>query len=273
MPRHRFERWPLLLLCCLGLAALSALAPTVASDEPTRRTHFYSVESRRPVKGSDSLSTISVTFYVKVTPAHAETMLRSQIDFMLTTGMVDTDIMATAWLAKSDDRADKDEISLPDGSDCVFYSKKLKRVMLWKEYQAETSKAPDGAKLLQVSLDTKLVSVGKGEVVVEGTTNLPTGTKLSVGIRNESSGYFMDAQATVANGTFRSNTIRENKASGKKLVNGTYTVDVVLVLPDLQPKEVQQVIGKNGELLTGPLIEVGNFGKSITYAKRLELRQ
>lgn len=267
------RRYTVLILSLLAVGALSGAGARLASQaEPNRRTHFYDIEYRRPVRGAESVAILNATFFVEVTGKQAESMLRSQLDYIIQTLAPKTDIMATAWYAKTDDPADEEQIALPDGSNCLFYSQKHGRVMLWKEYQSEQTKTPAGATTLDVTVEATLVPKGAGQAVVEGTTNLPDGMSLWVELRNEKTGYFDQAKAMVKGGRFVSEPLGENRASGKKLVPGKYRLEVSMPGPEQQPADVQRVIGKRGELLTGRLISVGNYGKSLAYTVEVQMR-
>jgi hypothetical protein len=90
-----------------------------------------------------------------------------------------------------------------------------------------------------------------------GVTNLPDDTKLLVSLRRKEANYFAQANAVVLNGQFRSDRFT---AAGKPLPPGNYTLEILMPLAAVQTSSVQQIIGKEGERLTGKLVEHSQFG-------------
>lgn len=87
--------------------------------------------------------------------------------------------------------------------------------------------------------------------VVHGTTNLPDGTGLSVTVKVLGR-YGSIQNAEVSNGKFSTGTF--NVEGSGPVPPGTAIIEVVSVLPSMQPDSVKSVIGQNGESMTGPLI-------------------
>jgi hypothetical protein len=250
---------------------LIALAPFPGSPRPSPQTHFYQVEYKKPMKGLESVATLDVVFYTKVSTKQAEDFLRSELAFVVGSLEPKTDILASAWYSKNGEDADEEQMDMTDGSSNLFFWKERSKTVLWKEYQAEKAKAPAGAKTLDVVVDAKVVSKGSGSVVVEGTTNLPDGMSLWIELRCEKTGFWNQAVATVKNGRFVSEPIGENKRSKKKLEKGDYSLEVSMPGPHTQTPEVQRVIGQQGELLSGKLIGLGNYGKTLDFKKAVQI--
>lgn len=99
-------------------------------------------------------------------------------------------------------------------------------------------------------------------VRLRGTTNLPPGTKLMLSIEERmENGFFGQSSCFVSsNGTF------ESEAFGPKggLHDGQYVADVTMPVARVQSAEVQHIIGKDGQNLSGPLVEKGSFGVSVS---------
>jgi hypothetical protein len=99
-----------------------------------------------------------------------------------------------------------------------------------------------------------------GHVVICGETNLPRGTALLISLRQQGTPGCYQSKCSVADGgRFRSESLGPRSVP---LVEGSYVADVVMPITRLQPAEVRQVVGENGEKLTGPLIVRDALGVS-----------
>jgi hypothetical protein len=234
---------------------------------PSFESHFYSIEYKKPVKGSESVASLSVVFYVPTDGKVADALLRGQLEFISGSMAPATDILATPWYLKRGE-VDEVQIPMPDGSKSMLYSQKYKKVMTLLEYQAAESKTPEGAAVLNVTLDANATMQSNGGVVIEGTTNLPDGTNLMISLRQVASKYFAQAKVTVVGGRFISQAFSNKSAA---LSKGPYELEVMMPILAVQPEAVQKVAGKNGELLGGPLVKLGAIGKTVEFVKTVEI--
>jgi hypothetical protein len=110
--------------------------------------------------------------------------------------------------------------------------------------------------------------------VIEGTTNLPNGTVLSISLKTPSpcrpNCQYTDAKSTVKGGRFiagpfyqkyglESPRWRDPQDARDKFfqgapVYGTYALEIIVPLAETQPTEVQAIIGPHGENLRGPYL-------------------
>lgn len=100
-------------------------------------------------------------------------------------------------------------------------------------------------------------SDGGASPAIVGVTNLPDDTKLMIGLRRKEANYFAQAHAIVGGGQFRSERFT---ALGKPLPPGNYRLEITMPLASVQTPAVQDIIGKNGERLTGKLVERSPLG-------------
>jgi hypothetical protein len=92
---------------------------------------------------------------------------------------------------------------------------------------------------------------------VVGVTNLPDDTKLMIGLRRKETNYFAQAHVVVEGGQFKSERFT---VLGKPLPPGNYRLEITMPLASVQPSTVQEIIGKDGEHLTGKLVERSPLG-------------
>jgi hypothetical protein len=78
-----------------------------------------------------------------------------------------------------------------------------------------------------------------------------------IGLRRKEVNYFAQAHVVVRGGQFRSERFT---ALGKPLPPGSYSLEVIMPLASVQPSTVQDIIGKDGEHLTGRLVERSALG-------------
>ncbi|MFA7608115.1 MAG: hypothetical protein WCY08_16205 [Rhodocyclaceae bacterium] len=103
---------------------------------------------------------------------------------------------------------------------------------------------------------------GDGRPVVSGKTNLPDSTALMVSISGEQSRLKQQSKAIVRRGNFQAGPFTNR---GQPLADGEYTFSISTPVASLLPKEVQAVIGSQGERLSGPLVAHIPGGKLIKY--------
>ena len=115
----------------------------------------------------------------------------------------------------------------------------------------------------------KLPSVISTDGIVSGTTNLPDGTILSIGIfgppgsafnRDASCDAMTGITVAVSHGAF--GPIGLGGTYGC-LTPGAYSYLVIMRAPFMQPPSVIAVIGKNGSNLTGHLVKESNIDRNV----------
>lgn len=116
--------------------------------------------------------------------------------------------------------------------------------------------------------------------VIEGTTNLPDGTKLIVSLKTPApcrpDCQYMQSESTVKNGRFIAGQFESQfglehifssydpglvrdggmvRFQDHRLVPGTYTLEITTPMAELEPDEVRAIIGPQGENLKGPHVK------------------
>ena len=119
---------------------------------------------------------------------------------------------------------------------------------------------------LEVQLSTEVHTPSRP--IVNGTTNLPDGTKLVVTVGRKESAYRVEAPTEVGSGRFSVGPLSQR---GNELNPGLYKLEVALVAAAQQPLAVQQVIGRQGEKLYGPLISREARALTVRYATTLQV--
>jgi hypothetical protein len=114
--------------------------------------------------------------------------------------------------------------------------------------------------------------------MVSGTTNLPDGTVLSIGLAGEPGSKFNRTDGcgmaatyvAVSHGSFGPVSITGSTC----LIDspGHYRYEIVMLAPFMQPANVIAVIGKNGSNLTGPLVKTSSMDRDIEAAIPVEVR-
>lgn len=109
-----------------------------------------------------------------------------------------------------------------------------------------------------VTITISVTELSGARVRLSGMTNLPTGTHLMLSVEEKAQGGFIgQAKCSVAaDGSFESETFGPSGG----LPPGVYVADVVMPVPAVQPESVKNIIGGNGENLSGPLVENEPFG-------------
>lgn len=102
---------------------------------------------------------------------------------------------------------------------------------------------------LEVTIVPTLTAVGTAGLLVVATSNLPDGAELLVGLFSD--GYHGQDQAVIGDGTASFGPFSDD---GAALPAGKYELSVSMSIARLQPEAVQAVIGRAGELMTGPLV-------------------
>ena len=97
---------------------------------------------------------------------------------------------------------------------------------------------------------------------IQGFTNLPDGTKLSVTVTRKESAYRAEVLAEVSSGAFIVGPLSQR---GADLNPGLYEVEIAMVAAAEQPLAVREVIGGQGGKLQGPLANREGSGRSVRY--------
>jgi hypothetical protein len=123
----------------------------------------------------------------------------------------------------------------------------------------ETTRTPlDG----DVTITIQVTELPDQRVRLHGTTNLPTETNLMLSVEELAQGGFHGQSkcSVAADGSFDSETF--GPSGGLK--DGVYVAGVVMPIARVQPDNVKRIIGDNGEKLSGPLVENGSFGVTVS---------
>lgn len=122
---------------------------------------------------------------------------------------------------------------------------------------------------LVATLEFELHTPDDSPPYVTGTTNLPEGTKLAIGLDEERPGglSFSATCEVSADGTFRSPPLGESLAE----LPGRYLLSVVMPVLPTQSEAVRQRLGKQGELLNGPLVRQTGYGATLRSEQKVVL--
>ncbi|EAQ80496.1 SHD1 domain-containing protein [Blastopirellula marina] len=113
-----------------------------------------------------------------------------------------------------------------------------------------------------VELVLTIVEQPDNHVQLAGTTNLPPGTKLMLSVKEKMENGFSGQSSCIVSkdGTFRSETFGPRDG----LKDGRYIAQAVMPISAAQTADVKKLIGDKGEKLTGPLVETGRFGRTVS---------
>jgi hypothetical protein len=122
----------------------------------------------------------------------------------------------------------------------------------------------------------KLPAVISSNGIVSGTTNLPDGTILSIGLMGPPGSEFNRQEGCALNAT---NVAVSHGAFGPVgitgmlcLSPGRYAYNVIMIAPFMQPPDVIAIIGKDGSNLTGPLVSGTGIGRGVQAKIPVEVR-
>jgi len=214
------------------------------------RTHYYTVEYLKPNAGIGDISIINITVSRQITASEAERLLKEEIQRATTLFPPKGDLMAYAWLEANPAVGSEEMIKLPDGSNFLIYSPKTKTAQTEKQYDTSKQKPPQAGKEIKVDVSLELERGTDGRVRILGTTNLPHGMILMIGLRNVGAKYFAQDKVEIINGRISTTWFSDG---GKALPSGAYEVSISSPLPALQSPAVRAVIGQKGENLSGPI--------------------
>lgn len=138
--------------------------------------------------------------------------------------------------------------------------------------QAEQTPAPEPQVIeeevepLDVDISTNVELRTDRRLMVEGETNLPDGTQLQIVVEREISRVRWQSRTRVDEGVFFAGPF----GSGSGLPDGGYIVRVEVAEASVQPREVQAVIGDQGQYLAGELVRQSRhgLGQVATYSRR-----
>lgn len=91
-------------------------------------------------------------------------------------------------------------------------------------------------------------------------TNLPNGTELLVTVSRKDLNYFAQTHAKVHNGAFSFGSF---SMKGKELTPGWYDLRINSPVASLQNKSVQDVIGNDGQYMTGNFVKPSPIGGNV----------
>ena len=113
-----------------------------------------------------------------------------------------------------------------------------------------------------VLLVLNVVELPNKRVSLNGKTNLPTGTKLSLVVSEKLENGFLGQSSSVVlpDGSFR--TVHFGPKGGLK--DGWYSASVTMPVAAVQPEAVKKVIGEKGEWLKGRLVTKGVLGATVS---------
>ena len=113
-----------------------------------------------------------------------------------------------------------------------------------------------------VTLTLKVAKQKDNRVQLSGKTNLPPGTKVMLSVEEKMDNGFMGQSSCFIadDGTFESESFGPNGG----LSHGRYVANATMPIPAVQPANVKRIIGDKGEKLTGPLVEKGTFGVTVS---------
>ena len=119
---------------------------------------------------------------------------------------------------------------------------------------------------LEVQLSTEVHTPSRP--IVDGTTNLPDGTKVIVTVSRKESAYRAEASTEVGSGRFSVGPLSQR---GNELNPGVYKLEVAMIAAARQSLAVQEVIGRQGEKLHGPLVSREARALTVRYATTLQV--
>ena len=120
-----------------------------------------------------------------------------------------------------------------------------------------------------VTITVDVTELPDRRVRLHGTTNLPTDTNLMLSVKERAQGGFYGQSkcSVAADGLFDSGAFGPRAG----LKDGVYVADVVMPIPHVQPDNVKKIIGENGDNLSGPLVENGSFGVTVSVEKEFTI--
>jgi hypothetical protein len=133
-------------------------------------------------------------------------------------------------------------------------------VLLAALFLVDAAVAPAETRGVNVAIDA--AASGGGKPVIEGRTNLPDGTVLTVSLQPPNSVCAtgcvpIEFETRVSDGHFRAGPFT---AGGRNLPPGDYTLEIASNMARLQSVSVQAIIGPRGEYMIGKNVRVPGDG-------------
>jgi hypothetical protein len=141
-------------------------------------------------------------------------------------------------------------VSLPDESHFLIYLPKTKATLTEKQYDVSLQKVVQPGNGIAIEISLSIERGTDGRVRILGRTNLPNGMALMLDLRNAESKYFAQDQIKIVDGGLVSSWFSNQ---GRPLRSGAYDIEVSSPLPQFQSQIVRNIIGENGENLSGPV--------------------
>lgn len=118
-------------------------------------------------------------------------------------------------------------------------------------------------------IELKVTELADNRVRLHGTTNLPSSTNLMLSVQERIEGGFhgQSKVSVSSNGAFESEVF--GPAGGLK--DGLYVAGVTMPIPSVQPDSVKAIIGRQGENLSGSLVEQGEIGVTLSTEKEFSI--
>jgi hypothetical protein len=260
---HCQKKQLIFVFLVLSLGASLVFAGSLTFDS---NTHNYIVEYQKPSQDQGNVTTLNCIFTEPISAEKAEEFLLAQTKLALKFQQPPAELMAYAWLQTNGDQS---MIQLKDGSEFLIFSPKLNEILTEKAYSVAIAPKPNPTSGIDVSFEVSLVRSPDGKVKVFGKTNLPDQMQLLISIGDKSSGYTAQDNVTVVKGRFESNGFSNLDAP---LPAGQYDVSINSGLPGIQTDDVKNVIGKDGENLTGQFVKSWMGSNMVNFEKQLELK-
>lgn len=118
-----------------------------------------------------------------------------------------------------------------------------------------------------VSLELTVSLTVTSRPTLLGQTNLPDGTSIMTSVEGVSTEFLGQQETTVDNGAFRAGPF--GPVGG--LPPGRFVAGATMPIPRLQDASVRAIIGEDGENLTGPLVEQGAVGVTVSVEERFQI--
>ncbi|WP_394138353.1 hypothetical protein [Cytobacillus oceanisediminis] len=134
-----------------------------------------------------------------------------------------------------------------------------------KAKKAAEAKAAPGPVYAEMDVQMELSADRKASV--SGTSNLPAGTELLISFSLTDNSYHTYTKTVIEeDGTF---TTEQFPNHGTALAYGTYLLEVISGVANIQPPEVKAILGENYGNVKGPLVQGGAAGRILKLEKNI----
>ncbi|MBA2113454.1 SHD1 domain-containing protein [Bremerella alba] len=113
-----------------------------------------------------------------------------------------------------------------------------------------------------VAISLAVVKQSDNRVQLNVATNLPPGTKLMLSVNEKMENGFLGQSSGFVSSDGK--LISETFGPEDGLKDGRYIAQVTMPIPAVQTADVKSIIGGKGEKLTGPLVDKGRFGITVS---------